>query len=91
MVTPSAYDPTMNINKLLGEEIKKERERKEQKKMMKDVFNKQMKKQKFYAQQQPQYIQEPNIIENEEEEVSQQIPQPQPIYRRRNNIFSDIY
>ena len=96
MVTPSAYDPTMNFEilnqlKLLGEEIKKERERKEQKKMMKDVFNKQMKKQKFYAQQQPQYIQEPNIIENEEEEESKQILQPQPIYRRRNNIFSDIY
>ena len=85
------YDPTINFEilnqlKLLGEEIKHEREKKEQKRMIKEVMQKQMNKPR-YIYTQPQYIQEPNEIEEDDE------PQimPQPIYRRRNNIFSDIF
>ncbi len=85
------YDPTINFEilnqlKLLGEEIKHEREKKEQKRMFKEVMQKQMNKLR-YNYTQPKYIQEPNEIEEDDE------PQimPQPIYRRRNNIFSDIF
>ncbi|KAK8834088.1 hypothetical protein M9Y10_020174 [Tritrichomonas musculus] len=94
----SVYDPTINIEilsqlKLLGEEIKSEREKKEQKRMMKEVFNKQMQKQhnSIYQYTQPKYIQNPNQIEEYDDEASseEQIT-PQPIMRRRNNIFSDI-
>ena len=98
---PSApfYDPTINIEilnqlKLLGEEIKQKREKKEQKRMIKEVVNKQMMKQPRYQYTQPQYIQEPNVIEDDEpnNEINEE-PQPiaPPIYRRRNNIFSDMF
>ena len=100
----SVYDPTINIEilnqlKLLGEEIKSEREKKEQKKMMKEVFHKEMSKQhkNFYQYTQPQYKQEPNQIEESESDVEEEQitpqpqPKPQPIMRRRNNIFSDMY
>ena len=93
----SVYDPTINIEilnqlKLLGEEIKSEREKKEQKKMMKEVFHKEMNKQhkNFYQYTQPQYKQEPNQIEESDDEEEQITLRPQPILRRRNNIFSDI-
>lgn len=88
------YDPTINIEilnqlKLLGEEFKNERAKKEQKKMIKDVIQKQMRK-PYY----PQYInalsQEPNQIEDESEEEPIPVIPPQPIRRRRNNIFSDM-
>ena len=97
------YDPTINIEilnqlKLLGEEIKSEREKKEQKKMMKEVFHKEMNKQhkNFYQYTQPQYIEDSNQIEESESDVEEEQitpqpqPKPQPIMRRRNNIFSDI-
>ena len=90
-----AEDPTINIEilnqlKLLGEEFKNERAKKEQKKMIKEVVQKQMRK-PYYQYTQPQYIQEPNDIE-EPEEPAPPPPQiqPQPIRRRRNNIFSDM-
>ena len=99
----SVYDPTINIEilnqlKLLGEEIKSEREKKEQKKMMKEVFHKEMNKQhkNFYQYTQPQYIEDSNQIEesddgsSEEQITPRPQPKPQPIMRRRNNIFSDI-
>ena len=85
------YDPTINIEilnqlKLLGEEIKQKREKKEQKRMIKEVVHKQMMKPKYTI---PTYIQEPNEIqETQDEEVIQQKPI---IFRRRNTIFSDIY
>ena len=92
------YDPTINIEilnqlKLLGEEMKNSREKKEQKRMIKEVVNKQMMKQPRYNYMQPQYIQEPNEVE-QEELPNEPPPMQQPItrpYRRRNNIFSDMY
>ena len=90
-----ANDPTINIEilnqlKLLGEEFKNERAKKEQKKMIKEVVQKQMRK-PYYQYTQPQYIQEPNDIE-EPEEPAPPPPQiqPPPVLRRRNNIFSDM-
>ena len=90
-----ANDPTINIEilnqlKLLGEEFKNERAKKEQKKMIKEVVQKQMRK-PYYQYTQPQYIQEPNEIE-EPDEPAPPPPQiqPQSIRRRRNNIFSDM-
>ena len=98
-----AYDPTMGIEilnqlKLLGEEMKKEREKKEQKRMFKEVMQKQMNKLRLQYTQ-PQYIQEPNKIafadttQNEIDEPIEDEPQqvPQPIYRKRNNIFADMF
>ena len=93
------YDPTINIEilnqlKLLGEEIKQKREKKEQKRMIKEVVHKQMMKQPRYQYTQPQYIQEPNVIEDDEpdDEIDEE-PQriAPPLYRRRNNIFSDMF
>ena len=101
------FDPTINMEilnqlKLLGEEIKNKREKKEQKRMIKEVVQKQMSK-PYYQYTQPQYIQEPNLLsgkvdfvndieEEPEEELPPPPPQPQPqvIRRRRNNIFSDM-
>ena len=100
------YDPTINIEilkqlKLLGEEMKSNREKKEQKRMIKEVVNKQMMKQPRYNYTQPQYIQEPNdksfdlaqakACEVEQEEPPEMPPPIQQPLRRRNNIFSDIY
>ncbi|KAK8847176.1 hypothetical protein M9Y10_019759 [Tritrichomonas musculus] len=79
-------DPTidyeiLNELKQLGEEMKMNRQRKEQKQLMKEVFRKQMNKQ----YQQPSisyndYSNENNIGENIEATVP----------RRRNNIFADM-
>ena len=79
-------DPTidyeiLNELKQLGEEMKINRQRKEQKQLMKEVFRKQMNKQ----YQQPSisyndYSNENNINEN----IEATIP------RRRNNIFADM-
>lgn len=79
-------DPTINYEildelKRLGEEMKINRQRKEQKQLMKEVFRKQMNKQ----YQQPSisyndYSNENNINEN----IEATIP------RRRNNIFADM-
>lgn len=91
-----AYDPTMSIEilnqlKLLGEEMKKEREKKEQKRMIKEVMQKQMNKPR-YIYTQPQYIQEPNEIDDDDEPIEDEPQQvPQPIYRKRNNIFADMF
>ena len=91
-----AYDPTMSIEilnqlKLLGEEMKKEREKKEQKRMIKEVMQKQMNKPR-YIYTQPQYIQEPNEIDDDDEPIENEPQQvPQPIYRKRNNIFADMF
>ena len=89
------YDPTINIEilnqlKLLGEEFKNEKAKKEQKKMIKDVIQKQMRKPYYPQYTQSQYFQEPNQIEDESEEEPIPVIPPQPIRRRRNNIFSDM-
>ena len=91
---PQSYDPTISIEilnqlKMLGEEIEVKREKKEQKRMIKEVVQKQMMKPR-YNYTQPQYIQEPNEVE--QEEIPDEPPQIQPsMRRRRNNIFSDMY
>ena len=60
------YDPTINIEilnqlKLLGEEFKMEREKKEQKRMIKEVVQKQIAKPRTkYNYTDPDYIQQPN-------------------------------
>ena len=80
----STFDPTINLEilnqlKLFGEEM----ERKRQKKMIKEVVNKQMHKKKAPAPP-PQEIEEP------EPEIEMQ-PQ-QPIFRsRRGRIFEGLY
>lgn len=91
------YDPTINIEilnqlKLLGEEIKQKREKKEQKQMIKNVVQKQMmKSRQIYPYTQPTYIQEPNEpIEQSIEEPINEPPVNVPMLRRRNNIFSDM-
>ena len=86
------YDPTINIEilnqlKLLGEEFKNEREKKEQKRMIKEVVQKQITKPKMqYNYTDPDYTQQPN----EDVEI---IEQPSPYVassRRRKNIFADM-
>lgn len=102
------YDPTINLEilnqlKLFGEEIKNKREKKEQKKMIKDVVYKQMNKVggvRMQTQYPPEYIytQTPNIISQPEPETSENKvqpplppPQQQPItFQRRNRIFDDL-
>ena len=86
------YDPTINIEilnqlKLLGEEFKIKREKKEQKRMIKEAVQKQIAKPRMqYNYTEPDYMQQPN----QNEEVIEQ-PQPQTIVtRRRNNIFADL-
>lgn len=88
--------PTNNINfeilselRALGQEMRLKREKKEQKKMIKEVMNKELYKRNHYTQ--PQYIQQPNVPEPEAEEEDFAEPPRQIISRRRNNIFSDIY
>lgn len=94
------YDPTINLEilnqlKLLGEEIKHKREKKEQKKMIKEVVQKQITKPKNYFPQEFMYQQKPNFIPQEPEPEPKPQPQqlpPQPItFQRRNRIFDDIY
>ena len=90
--TPQAQDPTINLEilnqlKLLGEEIKLKREKKEQKRAIKEVVDKQMGRQKMYYPQEYVYQQQaPQPIRQEEPE-----PQYQPImFQRRNRIFESI-
>lgn len=103
----SSADTTNNINfeilselRALGQEMRLKREKKEQKKMIKEVMNKELYKRNHYTQ--PQYIQQPqaelescyrkpNVPEPEAEEEDFAEPPRQIISRRRNNIFSDIY
>ena len=89
-INDQSYDPTINIEilnqlKLLGEEFKLKREKKEQKRMIKEVVQKQIAKPRMqYNYTEPDYKQLPN----QDEEM---IEQPQPtLTRRRNNIFADI-
>ena len=89
-INDQSYDPTINIEilnqlKLLGEEFKLKREKKEQKRMIKEVVQKQIAKPRMqYNYTEPDYSQQ----QNQDEEM---IEQPQPtLTRRRNNIFADI-
>ncbi|KAK8895890.1 hypothetical protein M9Y10_013776 [Tritrichomonas musculus] len=92
------YDPTINIEilnqlKLLGEEIKSKREKKEQKRMIKEVVHKQLTKPRReinYNYTDPQYIQPPNIEPQQINETECLGETNRLTYRRRNTIFSDI-
>ena len=94
---PESQDPTVNLEilnqlKLLGEEIKSKRERKEQKRIIKEVVDKQFNKPKQYYPQEYMYkqIPHPPPQEPEQEQYAEPIP-PQPYYfNRRNRIFGDI-
>lgn len=91
------YDPTINIEilnqlKLLGEEFKNEREKKEQKRIIKEAVQKQISKPRMqYNYTEPAYIQQPNL-QQEEIQQAQNVPMaaPQPVYTRKNNIFADM-
>lgn len=79
---PQMYDPTINLEilnqlKLLGEEIRNKREKKEQKSMIKEVINKQMNKPRYVYQQ-------------AQEEQPEPEPLQMPI-NRRSRIFEDMY
>ena len=89
-INNQSFDPTINIEilnqlKLLGEEFKLKREKKEQKRMIKEVVQKQIAKPRMqYNYTEPDYSQQ----QNQDEEM---IEHPQPtLTRRRNNIFADI-
>ena len=101
----ATFDPTVNLEilnqlKLLGEEIKTKREKKEQKRMIKEVVNKQIRKPKPYyieEQQMPlppqpqQMTQAPPPPPPQPQQIEQPQMEIQPkIYQRRNRIFEDI-
>lgn len=91
------YDPTINIEilnqlKLLGEEFKNEREKKEQKRMIKEAVQKQISKPRLqYNYTEPAYVQQPNL---QQEEIQQTYSHEElcskPILTRKNNIFADM-
>lgn len=106
---PENQDPTVNLEilnqlKLLGEEIKMKREKKEQKRMISEAVNKQINKPKmYYPQSRLEYPQD--IVYQPQPQAQQQIqlpqepPQPEPYYEqyqqpmmftRRNRIFDDF-
>ena len=101
-INDQSYDPTINIEilnqlKLLGEEFKLKREKKEQKRMIKEVVQKQIAKPRMqYNYTEPDYEQLPISIGNSLDKVKpnqdeEMIEQSQTtLTRRRNNIFADI-
>ena len=89
----SLYDPTMGLEilnqlKLLGEEMKTQRKRKEQKRLIKEVVDKRMYKKKKYAEPEPEPIEYEQI-----EEVPEQMEYEIPIRMNSNkrHIFEDMY
>ena len=100
-----SQDPTINLEilnqlKLLGEEMKLKREKKEQKRAIKEVVNKQIRQPKAYFPQEYIYQQTPNVIPQQppppEAQPQEQYTEPQPVdyqplmFRRRNRIFEGI-
>ena len=78
----STFDPTINLEilnqlKLFGEEMERKRIKKEQKRMIKEVMNKEARK-------------APPPPEPEPEPEPQPVPMQYP-YRRRNRIFEGLY
>lgn len=104
---PETQDPTVNLEilnqlKLLGEEIKMKREKKEQKRMINEAVNKQIMKPKpYYPQSRLEYPQEysyqqpipqqpmPQQAPSEPEPYVEQYVQPM-MFQRRNRIFDDF-
>lgn len=102
----SSFDPTINLEilntlKSLGDEIKREREEKAQKRMMKQVVHKELygnynRRTPFNDPYEHENLKPRNNekieYDDEYEDEPTPIQQPQPTYpRRRNNIFADIY
>lgn len=97
------YDPTINLEilnqlRLLGEEIKNKREKKEQKRLIKEAVNKQIYKPKKYYPKEVIYQQTPNNFQQEQAPEPEPYVEPQPVpqsvpqpVRRRNRIFEDMY
>ena len=86
------YDPTMGLEilnqlKLLGEEMKNQRKRKEQKRLIKEVVDKRMYKKKKYAEPEPEPVEYEQI-----EEVPEQMEYEIPIRMNSNkrHIFEDM-
>ena len=78
----STFDPTINLEilnqlKLFGEEMERKRIKKEQKRMIKEVMNKEARR-------------APPPPEPEPEPETQPVPMQYP-YRRRNRIFEGLY
>lgn len=93
------YDPTVNIEilnqlKQLGEEMKNKREQKEQKRIIKEVFQKQMAKRSIFQPNiqydYPYPIQQEEQDEEDEQQPINNIVAPNNIIRRRNHIFADL-
>ena len=89
----SLYDPTMGLEilnqlKLLGEEMKTQRKRKEQKRLIKEVVDKRMYKKKKYQEPEPEPVQYEQV-----EEVPEQMEYEIPIRMNSNkrHIFEDMY
>lgn len=78
------FDPTINMEilnqlKLLGEEIKSKREKKEQKRMIKEVMNKELYKRNQYTQPQAELescYRKPLALQQESAKLPQYIQQP---------------
>ena len=85
------YDPTISLEilnqlKLLGEEMKTQRKRKEQKRLIKEVVDKRMSKKRKYIEPEPEeYEQIEEVPEQEEYEI------PIKMYSKKSHIFDDIH
>ena len=98
---PETQDPTVNLEilnqlKLLGEEIKTKREKKEQKRLIQEAIEKQRYKSHAYYPQEYMYQQPPQQEYMYQQSPPQQVPQEQPqqysqpvMFQRRNRIFDD--
>ena len=93
---PENQDPTINLEilnqlKLLGEEIKTKREKKEQKRLIQEAIEEQRYKQtKGYYPQEYMYQQPPpQQIPQEQPQQYEQYSQPM-MFQRRNRIFDDF-
>lgn len=97
------YDPTINLEilnqlKILGDEIKAKREKKEQKRMIKEVVQKQFVKRDQFKEYIPQYQQSMRTTPRPPvDNIEQQMEEPQNneeiefVPRRRNNVFKDFF
>ena len=92
--THPAYDPTINLEilnqlKLLGEEIKNKRERKEQKRLIKEVVDKRIRKPKKFVQEYEDDDDEEPVQKEQPRQVQYVEMQPR-TFIRRNRIFGDM-
>ena len=78
----------LNQLKLLGEEMKTQRKRKEQKRLIKEVVDKRMYKKKKYQEPEPEPVQYEQVAK-----VPEQVTYEIPIIMNSNkrHIFEDMY